>query len=185
MSENPSKVATAISRGSPTHAMRLSAVLLVLALPLACFASDAASDCDFNQAYLAKRLQQAAARHGGAKLDSAERTATWRLRNGETVQVTHGGCVDLGTRVSLTYAKGAPAPTREAAIKRVLATVETYWTAADAQRLRAAIAHGGLREAEPRPGVIEISGALDPGGFSFEFHIERSASGVSISWQEA
>ncbi|MGO4775182.1 hypothetical protein AB4084_06650, partial [Lysobacter sp. 2RAB21] len=78
----------------------MSAALLMLALPLACFASDAASDCDFNQAYLAKRLQQAAARHGGAKLDPAERTATWRLRNGETVQVTHGGCVDLGTRVS-------------------------------------------------------------------------------------
>ncbi|MGH8081910.1 MAG: hypothetical protein ACREP7_15150 [Lysobacter sp.] len=143
------------------------------------------SDCDFDQAALARRLQQAASRHGGAKLDPIEKTATWTLRNGETVQVAYGGCVDLGATVRLIYAKGRAAPARAAAIQRSIDSVARYWSDADARRLQAAYKRGGLREQEIRPGVTELSGSLDPGGFSFEFHIQQSASEVSISWQEA
>lgn len=148
-------------------------------------ASEQTADCDFDQAHLAQRLRQAAARHGGAKLDPLEKTATWSLPGGETVQVGHGGCVDLGTSVKWVYAKGRPAPTREVAVKRAIEAVATYWSATDARRIEAAYRRGNLQERPVRPGVIELSGPLDPDGFSFEFHIEQSDQGVTVSWQEA
>lgn len=147
-------------------------------------ASGQTDDCDFDQAHLDERLRQAAARHRGAKLDPVEKTATWTLPGGETVQVSHGGCVDLGTSVQLIYAKGRPAPTREAAVKRAIEAVATYWSAADARRIEAAYRRGPLREQRIRPGVIELSGLLDPDG-PFEFQLQVSSDEVSLSWQEA
>ncbi|MEH6416292.1 hypothetical protein [Pseudomonas sp. CGJS7] len=180
-------IATAGSRGLGKigRAMSVGAVALMLLSPLACAAAEPALECDFDQAYLAKRLQQAASRNGGARLDAADKTATWRLRNGETVQVTHGGCVDLGTTVRLIYAKGRPAPSREAAVERIIGIAERYWSAADARRIEAAYRRGKPRERQIDPGKIELSGALDPVGFSFEFYILLSGSEVELSWQEA
>lgn len=147
--------------------------------------ADKPVECDFDQAYLAQRLQQAASRHGGAKLDAIEKTATWTLANGETVQLAYGGCIDLGTRVRLIHAKGRPAPTREIAVKRLIDTVARYWTAADARRIEVAYRRGHLQEREIRSGVTEISGPLDADGFSFEFRIEQSDGEISVSWQDA
>ncbi|MGO1069873.1 hypothetical protein [Lysobacter sp. CA199] len=65
---------------------------------------------------------------------------------------------------------------------------EPMWaglTAADARRIEAAYRRGKHREQQIRPGVFETSGALDPGGFSFECCIQRSGGEVSVSWQEA
>ncbi|ALN78337.1 hypothetical protein [Lysobacter antibioticus] len=158
----------------------LSLAMLAVALPAG--AQD--SDCDFDQAYFAKRMQQIAARHGG-RLD-ATGTAIWKLRNGETITVASGGCVHYGTTVSLVYAPGASAPSREVAIDRLFATVSKYWQPAAARRLQALVRTGAYQTRTLDDGSTELVGSLDPGqGFSFEYRLILGKHEVRISWEEA
>lgn len=151
------------------------------------FASPAAardSDCDFDQAYLAKRMQQVAARHGG-RLD-ASGNAVWMLSNGETVIVASGGCVHYGTTVSLIYAPGSAAPSREVAIERLLAAISKYWQPGAARRLQAALRAGVYETRTLDDGSAEQIGALDPGaGFSFEYRLILGEREARIGWEEA
>lgn len=143
------------------------------------------SDCDFDQAYFAKRMQQVAARHGG-RLDAATGTAIWSLRNGETVTVASGGCVHYGTTVSLVYAPDAPAPSREVAIERLFAAVSKYWQPAAARRLQALVRAGVYATKTLDDGGIELVGSLEPGeSFSFEYRLILGKHEVRISWEEA
>lgn len=152
-----------------------------------CFAAQAPAqdiECDFDQDYLAKRMQQVAARHGG-RLDAAG-TAIWKQRNGETVTVASGGCVHYGTTVSLAYAPGASAPSREVAIERLLAAVSKYWQPSAARRLQVALRAGGYETQTLDDGSVELVGSLDPGpGFSFEYRLILGKREVRISWEEA
>ncbi|WP_031370627.1 hypothetical protein [Lysobacter antibioticus] len=159
----------------------LSLAMLVIALPAA--AQDI--ECDFDQDYLAKRMQQIAARHGG-RLDAATGTAIWKLRNGETVTVASGGCLHYGTTVSLVYAPGASAPSREVAIERLFAAVSKYWQPAAARRLQALVQAGAYATKTLDDGSIELVGSLDPGeSFSFEYRLILGKHEVRISWEEA
>ncbi|MGO1002191.1 hypothetical protein [Lysobacter sp. CA196] len=169
-----------LSLAMPVFAVPVLA-MLVLAPPAG--AHDV--ECDFDQDYLAKRMQQAAARHGG-RLDAATGTAIWKLRNGETVTVASGGCVHYGSTVSLVYAPGATAPSREVAIERLLAAVSKYWQPAAARRLQAALRTGAYETQTLDDGSVELIGSLDPGpGFSFEYRLLLSKHEARISWEEA
>lgn len=159
------------------------ACVAVLATASPAVAQD--SDCDFDQAYFAKRMQQIAARHGG-RLDPATGTAIWKLRNGETVTVASGGCVHYGTTVSLVYAPDAPVPSREVAIERLFAAVSKYWQAGDARRLQALVQAGAYATKTLDDGSTELVGSLEPGeSFSFEYRLILGKHEVRISWEEA
>lgn len=156
--------------------------LAMLVIALSAGAQD--TECDFDQEYLAKRMQQAAARHGG-RLDPATGTAIWKQRNGEAVTVASGGCVHYGTTVSLAYAPGASAPAREVAIERLLAAVSKYWQPGAARRLQVALRAGGYETQTLDDGSVELVGSLDPGpGFSFEYRLILGKREVRISWEE-
>lgn len=164
------------------HRTRWPSFAAVLAFALPAAAQD--RDCDFDQAYLAQRMQQVAARHGG-RLDAGG-NAVWALRNGETITVASGGCVHYGTTVSLIYAPGAPTPSREIAIERLLAAVSKYWRPDAARRLQAALRAGAYETRTLDDGSTEQVGALDPGaGFSFEYRLLLGEREVRIGWEEA
>lgn len=164
------------------HRTRWPSFAAVLAFALPAAAQD--RDCDFDQAYLAQRMQQVAARHGG-RLDAGG-TAVWALRNGETITVASGGCVHYGTTVSLIYAPGAPTPSREVAIERLLAAVSKYWQPGAARRLQAALRAGAFETRVLDDGNTEQVGALDPGaGFSFEYRLILGKREARIGWEEA
>lgn len=163
--------------------------LLLIATLMALVAAPArllaGEECDFDQAHLARYLVDLAARNPGGMVDAKEGRVTWRLRDGGSVAVGHGGCVDLGTSIQLAFASARRPPTREA-IRRLLAAVATYWSPRDAMQVAAVLAAGKFKARIGGDGTVEFEADRDPDSpFPFGFTVTLSAGEAAVSWQEA
>jgi len=159
--------------------MRFAISLLCL-FPMMAVAEELPDDCSFDQVHLVGQLQALAKRIPGGRVDVADHFVEWHLPEGEVVHAGQGGCYDLGTRVSIRFAKGR-IPPREAALKKLLKAVSTYWSKPEAQELSAALAQSDDK--------IELSGTGDfelqvPASKAFfqGFTILMSGDEISVSW---
>lgn len=168
-----------------TSIILLQACVLGLSLGSASAQSRVPDDCTFDQQALKQRMREVAARHGGGRLNAAGDTATWRLRNGDTVSVGNGGCADLGTSVTLRYGAGRRVPTTDVAIGRITDAIATYWSSAEAAHVADAIRAAKSKAVRGDDGTTVIEGPLEPGpGFSFWFELRLSPKQAWIAWQD-
>lgn len=163
-------------------ATRAHALLL---LAFAVFPTQAAGidDCTFDQAYLAQARDALARRHPGGTVDADG--VSWRLDSGDVVTVGHGGCVDLGTTIRISFAPGSR-PTTEQAVSRLLAVTARYWSAEDARRIAATLSQRKFVTRVFEHGAIEYQSTRDEQSrFTFGFTLTVSADEVSVSWTDA
>lgn len=168
--------------GAMKNLLVIACMMALVAAPAPLLASE---ECDFDQAYLASKLLDLAARHRGGTVDARERHVVWQLLDGGSVVVAHGGCVDLGTSIRLTFAPGRRPATREA-IGRLLAVVSQYWAPRDAKHIAAVLAAGKFEARVGGDGTVEFEADRDPDSpFAFGFTVTLSATNVAVFWQEA
>lgn len=159
---------------------RIIGMALLASLGWASTPALAGEDCDFDQAYLAKRIEQIAARVPGGSVDKDGR-ATWRLPSGEIVRVAYGGCVDLGTSIEVANVRNARLSTREAT-ERLLHVVSRFWSEGDSRDIAAALADGRFSTTSKQEGgwLFEVPSNNE---FPFGFTLEISGSKASVAWQ--
>lgn len=153
------------------------ATALVAAMPSLALTED---HCDFDQAAVAQQLLTKAHKvPGSKKVSSAE--FLWAEDSGRTVQVSYGGCVDLGVEVSISKPAGLGAPLSEDDLIRAVAR---YWSTTDAEFLAEALAGGrGEVQANGKARVIEFGRDVSD-AFPFGFTVSLASNHVWVSWQE-
>lgn len=154
-------------------------VTLLALLNCASVPALASEDCDFDQAYLAKRMEQIAARVPGGSAEGGR--ATWRLPSGEIVRVAYGGCVDLGASVEVTNARGVKLSTREAT-ERLLHVVSRFWSERDSRNIAAAFAGGRFSTTRKEEGGWLVEAPANE-EFPFGVTLEISDSKASVAWR--
>ena len=166
--------------------MKITAsVVCILALTASSGSLLANAGCAFDQAYLARSLEDLAARNPGGLVNLGSNEVSWRLPNGQVVSVGHGGCVDLGTTVKLTF-PGNAEPTTKEAVRLLLAAVSRYWSRQDSQNIASILANRKFKAHINAGGVVEIEADQDPDSpFFFGFTITLSGKEAAVSWQEA
>lgn len=159
---------------------RIIAMVLLASLGWVSAPALASEDCDFDQAYLAKRIEQIVAHVPGGSSDKNGR-ATWRLPSGEIVRVAYGGCVDLGVSIEVANARGVKLSTREA-VERLLHVASMFWSERDSLDIAAVLADGGFSTTPKQEGGWLFEAPPNE-EFPFGFTLEISDSKASIAWQ--
>lgn len=150
---------------------------LVAAMPFLALAAD---QCDFDQAAVAQHLATKAQKVPGSKRISSTELL-WAEASGRTVQISYGGCVDLGVEVSISKPAGLGAPLSQNDLVRAVAR---YWSTTDAELLAGALAGGrGNVQANGKARVIEFGRDVSD-AFPFGFTVSLAPDHVWVSWQE-
>lgn len=152
-------------------------IAFVAAMPVLALAED---PCDFDQAAVAQQLSMKAHNvPGSRRISSTE--LLWAEASGRTVQISYGGCVDLGVEVSISKPAGLGAPLGQDDLVRAVAR---YWSATDARLLAEALAGGrGEVQANGKVRVIEF-GRDDSEAFPLGLTVSLAPNHAWVSWKE-
>ncbi len=152
-------------------------------LPAASLATSE-SQCTFDQSYQAHQLAKLAARRPGGVIDKNGQSVTWHLRDGSALTVGQGGCMDYGTSVRLTFARGHSPPIAKALSRLVTATAR-YLSPAYAKDISDVWAHHQFRQSTSGDGSIELDAIRDGKSRApYPLEIDLTKAYITAGWQE-
>ncbi|MBN6104268.1 hypothetical protein JR064_19065 [Xanthomonas sp. CFBP 8703] len=157
-----------------------SALLITLLIPAA--KASAGDTCDFDQAAVLQELVSKAKANPGGVLDANNHRVAWKDASGRTVQISHAGCMDLGSSVKVSFPESTDTRTAVAAL--MLAT-SNYWSPIQANEASRILGAGQFTTSRPAPGSVEfeVDKEASP-AFPFGFTLEVKSDRALLSWQQ-
>ena len=138
--------------------------------------------CDFDQKAVLEQLVSLSKSNPGGVLDRKNYQVTWKEASGKTVQIRHGGCVDLGSSVVLSLPGRIDTRT---AVKELILTTAKYWSPREANELARLLTARQFTTNRPAPGLLEFEvDGKSSHVFSSGFTLAVQSSEFSLSWQE-
>ncbi|MBN6111524.1 hypothetical protein [Xanthomonas bonasiae] len=157
-----------------------SALLITLLIPAA--KASAGDTCDFDQEAVLRELVSTANANPGGVLDRKNHRVTWKDASGKTVQISHAGCMDLGSSVKVFFPERTDTRTAVAAL--ILAT-SNYWSPIQANEVSRILSAGQFTTSRPAPESVEFEVDKEASqAFPFGFTLEVKPDGASLSWQQ-
>lgn len=176
-----SRVDDAADRRAAARPMKLAATILWLAALMPIASSTAGADCDFDQQAVRDKLGSLANANPGGVLDAENHRVTWK-DPARTVHVEYGGCVDLGSSVSVIFSDRVDTRT---AVAEVIAATSRYRSAGYAAAAARVLATGQFETHRPAPALVAFEASKEASPMlPFGFILEVRATQASLSWQE-
>ncbi len=162
----------------------VGACLMLASLFPAATLATSESGCTFDQSHQAHQLAKLAARHPGAVIDQNGQSVTWHLRDGSTLTVGQGGCMDYGTSVRLKFARGQPLPLAKT-LPRLIAVTARHLPPAYAKDIADVWAHHTFRRSVSDEGSIKLDAERDGKSlFSYPLEIDLTKTDITAVWRE-
>ena len=138
--------------------------------------------CDFDQRAVLEQLISTSRSNPGGVLDRKNFQVTWKDASGKIIQIGHGGCVDLGSSIALSFPGHIDTHT---AVKELILTTSKYWSPIEASEVARLLTARQFTTNRPAPGILEFEAGRETSQiFSFGFTLTVQSNEVLLSWQE-
>lgn len=167
------------------HPMRMkhfatSAVLIALLVPAT--KASASDTCDFDQAAVAKELVSRAKANPGGVLDRKNHRVAWKEASGRVVRISHAGCMDLGSSVTVSFPERIDS---RAAVAALILATSKYWSPIQANEVARIVDAGKITVTHPTPDTTEFEADREASdAFPFGFTLDVQPTEALLSWQQ-